>query len=102
MSDPRKDASEQARVRLHAVVHGYVQGVNFRSSTQREAVRRNLTGWVRNRWDGTVETVAEGPREILEDFEKYLHRGPSAAEVDRVDVSYGEATGEFSGFNIRY
>jgi len=102
MSDPHRDASKQALVRLHAVIHGYVQGVNFRTTTQREAVRRNLTGWVRNCWDGTVETVAEGPREVLEDFEKYLHRGPAAAEVERVDVSYGEATGEFSGFHIRY
>jgi acylphosphatase len=89
-------------VRLHAIVHGYVQGVNFRSNTQREAVRRHLTGWVRNSWDGTVETVAEGPRAALEDFERYLQRGPSLAEVDRVEVAYGEATGEFSGFNIRY
>jgi acylphosphatase len=102
MSDQRKDAQEQAPVRLHALVHGYVQGVNFRTTTQREAAHRNLTGWVRNRWDGTVETVAEGRREVLEDFEKYLYRGPAAAEVDRVDVIYGEATGEFSGFHIRY
>jgi acylphosphatase len=102
MADQRKDASEQAPVRLQAVIHGYVQGVNFRSRTQHEAARRNLTGWVRNRWDGTVETVAEGPRAVLEDFEKYLHRGPPAADVERVDVTYGEATGEFSGFYIRY
>jgi acylphosphatase len=102
MSDPRKDALDQAPVRLHALVHGYVQGVNFRTTTLREAARRNLTGWVRNCWDGSVETVAEGRRELLEDFEKFLHRGPAAAEVDRVDVTYGEATGEFSGFHIRY
>jgi len=102
MADQPKDAVEQAPVRLQAVVHGYVQGVNFRTHTQYEATRRNLTGWVRNRWDGTVETVAEGPRAVLEDFERYLHRGPPAAEVDRVDVTYGEATGEFNGFHIRY
>lgn len=89
-------------LRLHAVVYGYVQGVNFRSSTQREATSLNLTGWVRNRWDGTVETVAEGPRSAVERFERYLHRGPMAAEVERVDVTYSPATGEFSGFHIRY
>lgn len=89
-------------LRLHAVVYGYVQGVNFRSSTQREAASLNLTGWVRNRWDGTVETVAEGPRSAIERFERYLHRGPMAAEVERVDVTYSAATGEFSGFHIRY
>ena len=88
--------------RLHAVVHGYVQGVNFRSTTQHEAARRHLVGWVRNCWDGTVETVAEGPRSTLAEFERYLHHGPPYAEVERVDVTYSEATGEFSGFHIRY
>ncbi|MBN1202397.1 MAG: acylphosphatase [Anaerolineae bacterium] len=96
------DAPADAPVRLHAVVHGYVQGVNFRANTQREAVRRGLTGWVRNCWDGTVEVIAEGPRRTLEQFEQYLHRGPLAATVERVDVTYGNATGEFSGFHIRY
>lgn len=93
---------EPARVRLHAVVHGLVQGVNFRYYTQREAAQRNLTGWVRNQWDETVETVAEGPRAVLEDFERFLHRGSPSAEVERVDVTYSEATGEFTGFHIRY
>jgi acylphosphatase len=96
------DSPDEAKARLHAIVHGYVQGVTFRATTQREAVRRNLTGWVRNRWDGTVETVAEGPRPRLEDFEKYLHRGPSGADVERVDITYSEATGEFRGYTIRY
>ncbi|RPJ00384.1 MAG: acylphosphatase [Chloroflexi bacterium] len=88
--------------RLHAVVHGDVQGVGFRAHTQREAARLKLTGWVRNVWDGTVETVAEGPRHVLEQFEFYLHRGPSAAIVEHVDVTYDEPTGEFHGFHIRY
>jgi acylphosphatase len=94
--------SDKRTVRLHAIVHGDVQGVNFRSTTQREAVRRGLTGWVCNRWDGTVETVAEGPPEAVEQFEAYLHRGPSAAYVTEVDVTYRDATGEFRAFNIRY
>ena len=94
--------SENKSARLHAIVHGVVQGVNFRTATQREAADLNLTGWVRNLWDGTVETVAEGPSSALERFEAYLHRGPSAAYVESVDVTYGEATGEFRAFNIRY
>jgi acylphosphatase len=94
--------SENKAVRLHAIVHGEVQGVNFRTTTQREAVALNLTGWVRNQWDGTVEAVAEGSSDALEKFEAYLHRGPSAAYVESVDVTYGEATGEFRAFNVRY
>ena len=89
-------------LRLHAIVSGIVQGVNFRAYTQREAARLGLTGWVQNRWDGTVETVAEGPRDALAAFEAYLHRGPSAAYVDDVEATYSEATGEFRAFNIRY
>ncbi len=94
--------SENKTARLHAIVHGEVQGVNFRTTTQREAANLNLSGWVRNLWDGTVETVAEGTSSDLEIFEAYLHRGPSAAYVESVDVTYGEATGEFRAFNIRF
>lgn len=88
--------------RLHAVVHGWVQGVNFRAATQHTAARLGLSGWVRNRPDGTVEVVAEGPKRELEQFERFLHRGPPAAEVVRVEIRYGPATGEFHGFHIRY
>lgn len=94
--------SDPTYARLHAIVYGLVQGVNFRANTQREAAHRNLTGWVRNRDDGTVETIAEGPRPVLEEFKRYLQRGPSLAEVDYVEATFSEATGEFSGFNIRY
>lgn len=88
--------------RLRATVHGDVQGVGFRAFTQREALRLGLTGWVRNTWDGAVETVAEGPRPALDAFERVLRVGPRAAYVDRLDVVYEDATGEFSGFHIRY
>lgn len=97
-----ENPDQQENVRLHAIVHGDVQGVGFRMATQRTAVEHDLTGWVRNNWDGTVETVAEGPREAVEAFERFLHRGPRAASVARVEPDYSDATGEFSGFNIRH
>lgn len=90
------------RIRLHAIVHGYVQGVGFRANTQRQAATHRITGWVRNNPDRTVEVVAEGAKDDVKAFERFLRRGPSAAVVDHVDVTYGEATGEFSYFNIRY
>lgn len=96
------ESSTDNHQRLHAVIHGQVQGVNFRASTQHEASRLSLTGWVRNTWDGTVETVAEGSPDALKHFERFLHRGPAAAHVERVDLQYDHATGEFSAFNIRY
>lgn len=96
------DSTHAEPRRLHAIVYGRVQGVNFRSATQHTAVQHGLTGWVRNRSDGAVETVAEGAQHALEAFERFLHRGPSAADVERVELHYSAATGEFRGFNIRW
>lgn len=88
--------------RLHAVVEGIVQGVNFRAYTVRRARALGLTGWVANRRDGTVETVAEGPRAALEEFLGWLHEGPPAALVTRVNVRWERPTGEFTDFRIVY
>ncbi|HEY73932.1 MAG: acylphosphatase [Chloroflexi bacterium] len=87
---------------LHAVVHGRVQGVNFRYYTTRTAQRLGLTGWVGNRWDGTVETVAEGPREALDEFRAFLHQGSPSAFVQQVDEHWKTPTGEFNHFGVRY
>ncbi len=89
------------QARLEAVVHGFVQGVSFRYYTVREAARLDVTGWVRNRWDGTVEVVAEGDRSRLEELLAWLEHGPSAAEVERVDARWAEPAGEFSRFEVR-
>jgi len=96
----RSQLDEQTRV--HAIVHGRVQGVSFRFFTQRTAEELRLTGWVRNRRDGTVEAVAEGPLAQIGRFVSFLHRGSPSAQVAHVDVRYSQPTGEFSGFFIRY
>ncbi|MDY7041603.1 MAG: acylphosphatase [Chloroflexota bacterium] len=90
------------KVHLHAVVHGLVQGVNFRYYTSLEARRLGVVGYVRNQWDGTVEVVAEGERSSVERLLAFLHRGPSWATVERVDVQWQEPTGEFQRFEVRY
>jgi acylphosphatase len=88
--------------RLTATVYGIVQGVHFRSHTQRQAARLGLTGWVANRADGTVQVVAEGAEEQVSEFLRWLNHGPPAARVDRVDAVWGEAVGEFQGFSVRW
>lgn len=88
--------------RLEAVVYGRVQGVNFRYYTQREAQRQNLTGWVANQHDGSVRLVAEGPDAGLQKLLLFLHQGPPAARVDRVDEMWRPATGEFTQFQVRW
>ena len=94
--------AEQPMARLHAIVHGRVQGVNFRYYTMMTAQQLGLNGWVANRWDGTVETVAEGPRDALTEFLAFLHKGSPSAFVQRVDERWEAATGEFTRFRVRY
>lgn len=88
--------------RLHAVVHGVVQGVGFRFFVIRKAQRLNLTGWVRNVGYDKVETVAEGQRDALNAFADELKVGPSSARVSKVDVQWGKPTHEFTGFQVTY
>lgn len=88
--------------RLQAVVHGRVQGVNFRYYTQRRASSLDLTGYVRNLWDGTVEVVAEGPRQSLEELLAFLRVGPRAALVTQVDTEWPGPAGTFTHFEVRY
>lgn len=89
-------------IRLHAVVHGRVQGVGFRAYTQKEAVKLGLTGYVRNLSDGSVEVEAEGSKSNLTLFVKALKTGPSGSDVELVSSTWHDATKEFSGFHIRY
>jgi len=90
---------EQAR--LHVIVSGIVQGVSFRYHTRREAQRLLLSGWVRNRPDGTVEVVAEGSRARLERLLAFLQVGPPAARVSGVEVKWERSSGEFTTFEIK-
>lgn len=72
-------------------IEGQVQGVGYRHGLRREALRLNLTGWVRNRSDGSVEAVARGPRDRLEALAYWARRGPPTARVSRVTVNESRA-----------
>ncbi len=87
--------------RLHATVHGRVQGVSFRYFVIEQAQTLGLLGWVRNRWDTTVEVMAEGPSGRLISLLDALHSGPPAARVDEVDAEWLPASGEFTSFWVR-
>ena len=87
---------------LRGLVRGRTQGVGFRAFTLQRAGRLGLTGYVRNMPDGSsVEVVAEGPQDRLDLLLAALRDGPPMSHVDRVDTSWGEATGEYEGFTIR-
>jgi acylphosphatase len=87
---------------LQAIVHGRVHGVFFRASVETRAEELKLTGFVRNRPDGTVEVRAEGERQKLEKLVEYLKKGPPAASVEEVVVTWAAYTGDYSQFSIRY
>jgi len=87
---------------LKVIVHGRVQGVYYRAFTHRAARGLSLTGWVKNLPSGDVEVLAEGARDDLEALLKQLKVGPEGASVSRIDATWSEFTGGFSGFNVRY
>ena len=86
---------------LQATVHGRVQGVSFRYFVTNCAGRLELNGWVRNRFGGTVEVLAEGKRENLENLLQDLRRGPRASNVTKVEHKWQDGTGEFNRFRVR-
>jgi acylphosphatase len=87
-------------VRAHLTVSGFVQGVSFRLATRERARSRGIAGWVRNRPDGAVEAVFEGPEEAVRSLVDWCRRGPAGAEVESVDVAWEEPQGE-RGFGVR-
>lgn len=83
----------------HLVITGRVQGVAFRASMAREAERLGVTGWVRNRSDGSVEAMIQGSPEQLAAMLTRVRQGPPRAHVAHVDVELG--SGEFERFEQR-
>jgi acylphosphatase len=84
-------------VARHLIIRGRVQGVGYRASMIDEARRLDVTGWVRNRRDGTVEAVVDGDAQAVAAIIAWARRGPPGARVTGVAVE--EADGSFSGFD---
>lgn len=68
------------------IIHGRVQGVNFRRATVEQALQLGIVGAVRNLPDGTVYIEAEGDSEAMHAFLDWCHQGPASAEVTLVDT----------------
>lgn len=83
-------------------IYGRVQGVFFRDSARKRAKKLGLVGWVRNEPDKGVMIVAEGGEENLKRLIDWCYNGPMLARVDKVEVKWEEAKGEFKDFEIRY
>ncbi|MDX5627337.1 MULTISPECIES: acylphosphatase [unclassified Brenneria] len=87
---------------IAAYVYGRVQGVGFRYSTQYRATQLGLNGYVRNSDDGSVEVVACGEHQAIEQLVQWLKQGgPRSAGVEKV-ITEPHANVDYNGFNIRY
>lgn len=87
---------------IYAIIEGRVQGVFFRDYTRKEAINLGLTGWVRNRPDGSVETVLSGDDEAVNRMVTWLHSGSPTARVDLIHTEELDSQESFSTFEIRY
>ena len=90
------------KVRAHILVSGIVQGVFFRANTAEKARELSLLGWVKNLPDGRVEAVFEGEKEKIEEIIDWLKSHPGMNKVEKVEVDWQEAKGDFENFEIRY
>ncbi len=89
-------------VRAHVIIEGRVQGVLFRHYTKEMASKYRLKGWVKNRYDGSVEAVFEGDKEKVNQMIQWCHQGPSQAKVTNVHETWEDYRGEFADFSIDY
>lgn len=92
---------EEAKVRLHAIVKGRVQGVGFRYFVRQQAQLIGALGWVRNLANGDVELTAEATQPELEELLIALRQGSPGSQVSDVQIEWGVATGELSGFAVK-
>ena len=82
------------------LIRGEVQGVGYRFFAQRAAARHQVVGYVRNRADGTVEVLAEGPEASVEAFKHDLVTGPALAVVEHVEEINLDPMGKYTAFRI--
>ena len=86
---------------IHLIVSGRVQGVFFRDNTRRKAKELRLTGYAKNLPDGSVEIVAEGNEDKLDELIKFIKKGPGVAMVEGIKVTHKEPE-NFKTFEIRH
>ncbi len=89
-------------VRAHLLISGRVQGVFYRAFTRDLALSLGLKGWVRNLYDGRVEAVFEGKKELIEQAIRECYAGPPGARVTNIEVKWETFIGDLKEFTIRY
>ena len=87
-------------IEINLKIHGQVHGVGFRYDTSLQARDLRLVGFVRNLPDGTVEIVAQGPKENLEKLVDWANHGPRSASVEKVGVQFSRPKTKYADFKI--
>jgi acylphosphatase len=87
---------------IRAIVRGRVQGVGFRDFVESHARQLEVSGFVQNLRDGSVEVVAEGEELVLRQLIARLREGPQMSRVDALDVDWREASGKHDGFGTSW
>jgi acylphosphatase len=85
---------------LHVYIEGHVQGVGFRYFVKEIADRLHLYGWVRNRFDGSVELTAEGSQESLVQLLQMVREGPSRSMVTNIKTDWSQSEAKYSQFSF--
>ena len=91
-----------AELQLRIIIHGWVQGVGFRYSLSRYALKQNVTGWVRNLPDGRVEALFQGGEKELKDLLNWCRSGPPLAMVMGIEEEWGSITERLSSFEVLF
>ena len=94
--------ADKESISVRLIVRGKVQGVYFRFNMQQVAMKNSVVGWVRNLPDGNVEALLEGNKEDVNQVVQWSKIGPENARVDEVKMDYGQYTGKYKDFIIRY
>ncbi len=91
-----------SKQRVRLVVRGKVQGVFFRQALKVMAIKNNITGWVRNLDDGSVEALLEGDIDDVNAIVEWAHGGPANSRVDYVEINNEDFKDEFTDFEVLY
>ena len=89
-----------SQVRAHIFIYGDVQGVFFRRSARSKADELGVVGLIRNRKDGLVEAIAQGPKTKVDAFIKWCKKGPPFAKVEKVEVEWKKNLEDFEEFEV--
>ncbi len=89
-------------IQNHVIITGKVQGVFFRAYTKDAAEKYMITGWVRNKKNGSVEAVIKGKRKNMKQMIQWLHKGSPASSVDEIIIENQNGLSDFTDFKIRY